>query len=230
MRQIASNLWVNERPQKFYGLELGTRMTLIRLANGDLWVHSPVALDPSLRADVDTIGAVRFIIAPNRFHHLYAAQWRDAYPDARMFAAPGLDAKRKDLKFDGILNDDSVPEWRDQIDQIVFRAFAPLNEVVFCDRTSATLILTDLMFNITHTESAIARALLTLDGAFAEPAVPRSFRALIRWRRYAARQSLDRIMSWNFDRLIVAHGDIVEAGVKQAVENAWRFLRFKISA
>ncbi|HYA35489.1 MAG TPA: DUF4336 domain-containing protein [Candidatus Binataceae bacterium] len=230
MRQIAPNLWVSERPQTFYGLELGTRMTVIRLRSGDLWVHSPVALDSSIRAEVDSIGAIRFIIAPNRFHHLYAGQWRAAYPDARMFAAPGLDTKRKDLKFDSVLNDDGPPEWRDQIDQLVFRAFAPLNEVVFCDRASATLIFTDLMFNITRSESVVARALLRLDGAFAEPAVPRSFRALIRWRRYAARQALERIMSWNFDRLIVAHGDIVETGAKQAVENAWRFLRFKSPA
>ena len=80
LRQLAQDLWVAERTQRFYGLEVGTRMTVIRLADGSLLLHSPVALASELRRELDAIGRVCFAVAPNRVHHLYAGKVAEAYP------------------------------------------------------------------------------------------------------------------------------------------------------
>ncbi|HEX5067892.1 MAG TPA: DUF4336 domain-containing protein, partial [Myxococcota bacterium] len=90
LRQLAPDLWVADRPQSFYGLVVGTRMTVIRLDDGSLLLHSAVKLDPELRKELDALGPVRYVVAPNRVHHLYAGKVRDAYPDARLWIGPGL--------------------------------------------------------------------------------------------------------------------------------------------
>src|SRR5439155_19926082 len=141
LRRLAADLWVAERPQRFYGLEVGTRMTVIRLADGSLLLHSPVVLDPALRRELDSLGTVRFAVAPNRVHHLYAGQVAEAYPEARLWIAPGLERKRPDLAFVAILGDDPPAEWKDEVDQVFFRGRPYENEVVFLHRASRPLIM-----------------------------------------------------------------------------------------
>lgn len=128
-------------------------MTVVRL-DDSLWLHSPVPFDQSIRDQLDSLGPVRFIVAPNRFHHLYVAASAKAFAAARVYCAPGLDRKRKDLRFDAVLDDAAPPEWAGQIDQLIFRAFPPLNEVIFFHRASRTLVMTDLLFNIRESSSA----------------------------------------------------------------------------
>src|SRR5512141_1131626 len=81
LRALAPDLWVADRAQTFYGLPVGTRMTVIRLADGSLLLHSPVELDAGLRAELDAVGRVRYAVAPNRVHHLYAGRVATSYPD-----------------------------------------------------------------------------------------------------------------------------------------------------
>ena len=147
LRALASDLWVAERPQRFYGLEVGTRMTVIRLADGSLLLHSPVALDARLCAELDAIGWVRFVVAPNRVHHLYAGRVVETYPDARLWVAPGVEHKRPDLVYVAVLGDEAPPEWRGQVDQVFFRGRPYENEVVFFHHASRTLVVCDLAFN-----------------------------------------------------------------------------------
>jgi hypothetical protein len=223
LRQLDTHLWVTERPQKILGVQVETRMTVIKLADGTLFVHSPVRLDGVTRASLDQLGPVKHVVAPNRFHHLYVSDYPKNYPDAKIYAAPGLDTKRRDLHFDAILGDLPPPVWSGQIDQIVFRAFGALNETIFFDRRSRTALFTDLLFNINHSDSALTRFMARLDGGFGL-AVPRTFRLPIRMRRRMALGALASILEWDFDRLTVAHGDVVERGAKTAMRNAWLFL------
>ncbi|MBV8451758.1 MAG: DUF4336 domain-containing protein [Deltaproteobacteria bacterium] len=223
LRSIADDLWVAEQPLRYLGVALTTRMTIVRLADGALMVHSPIHLTNELRAATARAGRVRFIVAPNRFHHLSIADWQKANPDVQTFCAPGLDTKRADLKFTGILGDNPPAAWAAEIDQAFMRAFPPLNEIVFFHRKTRTLIFTDLLFNITRHDSAYARFLLRLDGAFHGPAIPRSFMLLLRRRRVECAAFLQRLLSWDFDRAILAHGDIIENDAKAAIERAWQF-------
>ena len=224
LREIDTGIWAAEAPQKFLGAEVGTRMTVIKLADGTLFVHSPVQLDNEIRASLDRVGPVRHVVAPNRYHHLYAADYVRNYPEAKLYAAPGLEAKRRDLHFDSILGDEAPVPWRGQIDQLVFRGFSPLNETVFFHRASRTVLFTDLLFNLTHTDSAWTRFVMKLDGGFGGPGVARTFRLMMKMHKRTVADSVKQILRWDFDRMTLAHGDIVERGAKPAQEAAYSFV------
>jgi hypothetical protein len=107
--QFGPEIWIADGPvTSFYGFPYPTRMAVIRLFNGSLFVWSPVALSGSLRASIDVLGPVRYLVSPNALHHLFLAEWKSAYPEARLYASPRLRGKRKDLAFDVMLA--GVPE------------------------------------------------------------------------------------------------------------------------
>jgi hypothetical protein len=220
---VAGNIWIADRPQRFYGLEVGTRMTVIRLADGSLLLHSPVSLDPELRRELDSIGRVRFAVAPNRVHHLHAGKVADAYPEVRLWVAPGLERKRPDLAFVGVLGDDAPAEWKKEVDQVFFRGRPYENEVVFLHRASGTLIMCDLAFNFGPRAAAPTRLLMRLLRSYGRFGPSKLDPLLIRDRR-AARQSLERILAWDFDRVVVAHGDVLESGGREALRQGYSWL------
>ena len=216
-------LWTVERPQRFYGLEVGTRMTVIRLTDGSLLLHSPVTLDPELCRALDSLGRVRYAVAPNRVHHLYAGDVARAYPGARLWVGPGLERKRPDLAIAGVLGDEAPPEWRGQVDQVFFRGRPFENEVVFLHRASRTLLLCDLAFNFGPRSHPVTRLLMRLVGSYGRFGPSRLDPLLIRDRR-AARASLERILAWDFDRIVVAHGDVLETGGREALRTGYAWL------
>ena len=223
LRKLAEALWVADRPQRFYGLEVGTRMTVMRLADGSLLLHSPVELDAGLRRGLDAIGPVRFAVAPNRVHHLYAGKVAEAYPGARLWVGPGLERKRPDLVFADVLGDEAPAEWKGQVDQVFFRGRPYENEVVFCHRASRTLILCDLAFNFGPRAAAATRLLMRLIRSYGRFGPSKLDPLLIRDRR-AARESLERILAWDFDRVVVAHGDVLESGGHEALRRGYAWL------
>jgi len=223
LRPLAPDLWVADRPQTFYGLPVGTRMTVIRLADGALLLHSPVALDAQLRAELDAIGRVRYVVAPNRVHHLYAGDVATVYPEARLWVGPGLERKRPDLQFEAVLGNEAPGEWRDVVEQTFFRGRPYENEVVFFHRPSRTLVLCDLAFNFgpgTATPTRLLMQLIRSYGTFG----PSKLDPLLIRDRVAARASLERILAWDFDRVVVAHGDVLESGGREALRMGYGWL------
>ena len=223
LRQLAENLWVAERPQSFYGLSVGTRMTVIRLKGERLLLHSPVALDQELREQLDSLGRVCFAVAPNRVHHLYAGDVAEVYPGARLWVAPGLERKRPDLVFEAVLTDEAPEEWREEVDQVFFRGRPYENEMAFFHRSTRTLILCDLAFNFGPSAAAPTRLLMKLIRSYGRLGPSKLDPLLIRDRR-SARESLERILSWDFDRVIVAHGDVLERGGHEILRKGYSWL------
>jgi len=220
---LAENLWVVERPQTFYGLSVGTRMTVVRLSGERLLLHSAVELDAALRTELDAIGRVCFAVAPNRVHHLYAGAVAQLYPEARLWVAPGLERKRPDLAFVAVLGDEAPEEWCGEVDQVFFRGRPYENEVVFFHRASRTLLLCDLAFNFGPRAAAPTRLLMKLIRSYGHFGPSKLDPLLIR-DRVAARQSLERILAWDFDRVIVAHGEILETGGREALRTGYSWL------
>ena len=223
LRKLAENLWVEEQPQRFYGLEVGARMTVMRLSDGSLLLHSPVTLDPRLRHELDSLGAVRYAVAPNRFHHLYAGEVAKAYPEARLWVAPGVERKRPDLEFVGVLGDEAPEQWRDEVGQVFFRGRPFENEVTFLHRPSRTLLLCDLAFNFGPHAPFGTRLFLRLVGGYGRFGPTRLDPLLIR-DRPAARQSFERILAWDFDRVVIAHGEVLETGGPAALRAGYDWL------
>lgn len=224
LRALDRDIWVVERPQSFYGLPVGTRMTVVRLADGALWLHAPVSLDPALRRGLDALGPVRFAVAPNRMHHLYAGEVRQHYPESRLWVAPGLERKRPDLEIEGVLGDEAPAAWRGQVDQAFFRGRPYENEVVFFHRRSRTLLLCDLAFFFGPKAHPATRLLMRLIRSYGRFGPSRLDPLLIRDRK-AARKSLERILAWDFDRIVVAHGDdVLETGGHEALRTGYAWL------
>src|SRR5262249_33533380 len=157
------------------------------------------------------LGPVRYVVAPSKVHHFFVGDYIRAYVEARTFAPPGLAEKRKDLRFDGVLSDEPPPEWRAEIAQHLFRGAAPINEVVFLHRSTRPLLLPDLAFNVPRDKTAGARVFYWLVGAAGRFGPHRIMRLAIR-DRAAARDSVARILEWDFDRVIVTHGEVLETG------------------
>jgi hypothetical protein len=223
LTQLAADLWVATRPLPLVVGDIGTRMTVVRLPDGGLFLHSPVRLDAETRQALDAIGSVRCVVAPSKVHHFFAGDYAAAYPMARVFAAPGLSEKRKDLSIQAVLDDEPQPAWRGAIEQHLFRGAPLLNEVVFFHPASRTLMLTDLAFNMVHPRPGRARVFCRLIGATGRFGPHRMVRLMIR-DRAAARASVRQILAWDFDRVIVTHGEVLETGGKARIAEAFAFL------
>jgi len=225
-RNLAANLWIVDRPFKlpYLRVEVGTRMTCIRLTGGRLLLHSPVKLDAALRQSLDALGEVKAIVAPNRLHHLFLAEYITSYPQARIYTAPSLRKKRPDLRITGELGDEPQNEWRGEIEQQLFRGAPRLNEVVFFHPATRTLVLTDLAFNISKNAAKRSPLFYWLwdVGHFGPHRFVR-LRGIRDWP--AAGASVERILRWDFDRIIVSHGDVVESGGYEQFASAFAFLR-----
>jgi hypothetical protein len=226
MRELAPQLWVVETPLRMLGLECGRRMTIVQLAGGGLWLHSPAPLTDALRSSLDELAEPRFVVAPSAIHgHRFMEQYRDAYPQIELIAGPGLDRRRKDLAFDGALGSSPDPRWSDDLDQAMFLG-GLIPEAVFLHPASQTLILGDLLQAIQPSDptmSLASRVAWRLEGVYGTLATPRTLRISTRNRR-AARRSLEQILAWDFDRIILGHGQMVETGGRAAFANAMNWL------
>jgi glyoxylase-like metal-dependent hydrolase (beta-lactamase superfamily II) len=217
LTNLARDLWIATRQ---FTNELGvvtSRMTVIRLEDGCILVHSPVPIGQDLRSAVENLGQVAALIAPNLFHHQFISEWRAAFPKAKAFCAPGLAAKRSDFKFDGVLEDVSPLEWRGQVDQLLIKGIPDYSEVVFFHRTSRTLIVSDLVFNYSPAQAAS-------DPGGADGLGPHSrIRSAIS-DSAALRESIENVLRWPFDRVIVSHGEIVESDGHARFREGFAFL------
>lgn len=202
-------------------MEVGSRMTVVRLASGYLLVHSPIRPTDAIREELSRLGEVRFIIAPNKYHHLYAGEFAAAFPDARLYVAPGLAEKRKDLRFHGTLSDEPEAFWEDSLKQHLFQGIPAVNEVVFFHPASRTVIFTDLVFNFSSDLTPGQKLFALLDGVYEKTAVSRLTRYILLGDRKKARLSADKILEWDFDRVVLAHKDVVHEGGYEAVKKAF---------
>ena len=211
LRQLDDGLWLTDRKLRMPpGLVLPTNMTVLRLPAGGVLVHAPVRLDATLSEQLDALGGVRAVVAPNSFHHLFAAQYLDAFPQARFFPVPTLRERIDGLPEGEALGAEPPPLWAGLLDQMLFGPRRGICEAVFLHRPSATLILTDLAFNMRRFDGPLSAAGWRLLGVPARFGPSRTARITFLADRAAARADLERILRWHFQRIIVAHGDVLE--------------------
>jgi len=220
---IAADLWDYDAPLTVIGMQIGHRMTVARLADGSLWIHSPTAYTSELSIELAALGAIAHVVAPNCMHDTYLEGWFKACPRARFHGARGFSKFRPDLKFTDALADIPAAAWAGTFEQLVMRGMPRLNEVVFLHRASRTLILTDLAFNLGPEMPWLSRVLLKVNGCYDCFAVSRLLRTTIK-DHAAFRASLERVLAWDFDRIVLSHGRNVEHGGKELLREAFTFL------
>lgn len=222
-QRLDYGIWVAETPLRYF-VEMGRRMTVIDVGAGDLLLHSPAELTAELRGALDGLGRVRFVVAASNLHgHLFMEDYQAAYPRVELFSVPGLPRKRPDLRFASELGDTPDPRWAGVLDQAVLRGHRLLDEVVFLHRPSRSLLVGDAIFNVAA-DAPLALRLWAWGPRLRQRAAPTPlFRFGIRDRK-AARASLDRILGWDFDRIVTGHGDIVVTGGRETLRTAYAWL------
>lgn len=216
LHRVENEIWTYDGSTvNFYGFPFPTRMTVIRLGNGDLWVHSPEKINHALKHELSAMGRVRHLVSPNKLHHLFLPEWIDAFPDAMTYAAPGLAKKRNDISFDVELSEVAPEAWEGEIAQTIFRGSPLMEEVVFFHKPSSTLILTDLIENFNpHTLNWWQLRLARFAGIlYPNGKTPIDWRFSFRFGSMGmARESLMEILAWRPLNIIVSHGECVFGG------------------
>ena len=209
-----------------FGFPFPTRMAVIRLRNGSLWIDSPVPVSTEILTRIQALGPVLYLVAPTPRHvwRLREAQLR--FPKAELWACRQIPAKLRHLPVTGILGS-TVPEaWAADLDQLVFRGNPLLEEVCFFHARSRTLIMDDLIqHHLKEAGKPLRNALLTLVGSSgSQGEVPLDIRWSF-WDRTQARHSLEQLLAWDFDRLVIAHGPCIECDAKAVIEHAFHWLQ-----
>lgn len=196
----------------------------MRLSDGRVLVHSPCPCDAEVLDALRDVGPVSYIVAPGSYHYFHVAAWQEAFPDAETFICPGVERKCPGLEFDAFLSDHAPEQWAGELDQVLVRGNRLIWEVAFLDRPSRTLILTDLVENIGDGSEGTNWVLrfwwkVVMD-MWNEPKPAPEYQ--MGWRdKRAARRSLERILAWDFDRVVIAHGENVERDAKEVLRRAW---------
>jgi hypothetical protein len=216
-----TDLWSAEHELGWQGglISIPVRMTVIRLADGQLVLHSPIPMTDELRTELGALGPVGFIVVPEA-HGKFAEQASQTFPAARLVAAPAAPSKRKALAFHESLADQPPATWAGQIESHLVLGF-PLHEVVLFHRPSRSLVLTDLCFNIHRSSARVARLFFRANGMWQHFGPSRILRRVVT-DRSAFRRSLERVLRWDFERIVPGHGDVLEQGGPAALRAAWR--------
>ncbi|MDI4636098.1 MULTISPECIES: DUF4336 domain-containing protein [Halomonadaceae] len=228
MRYIAENIWIFDgEAVKFYSLPYTTRMTVIALSSGDLWIHSPIKLEPAIQAEVEALGRVKYIIAPNRLHHLFIKQWQQAYPEALVYGTEEVINKRSDLSFDGTLDNATISPWDREIGQLLVTGSPAMKECVFFHKTSGVLIVTDLIENFSPKALPFfKRQVARLSGILAPNGkMPIDWRYSFYLNKAEIRRHIETILSWKPEKIILAHGLIIEENAEDFLRQSFNWLR-----
>lgn len=231
LKPIVFGVWLVDGPAiRFYGLPFSTRATIIRLASGDLWVHSPTKLTRGLQDELRELGPVKHLIAPNWIHYAYLPEWQEAFPGVTTWAAPGVVSRAKEkgleLHVDHRLGQDAPDEWKDEIDQMIVEGSATHREAVFFHRATRTLILTDLIENFEPDKMPLLlQPLLKLAG-ITDPngSMPRDMRATFHNGRDQLRAAVLQMIDWAPERVVLAHGRWFDTDGTDELKRAFSFI------
>ncbi|KAL7552349.1 hypothetical protein ACHAWF_015591 [Thalassiosira exigua] len=225
LKPFAPHIFIIEYPISYAGCTFTSRMTVVKLSSGRILVHSPCEIDDQLKAEIESLGTVDCIIAPGNYHHLHLPSCQKAFPSAKTLICPGVEKKRDDLRYDRIIGDEPDEAYSCDIDQVIIQGNRIINEVAFYHKSSKTLILVDSIELIGDKAPGTNWVLqfwwkyVLRMWNIAKPAPEYQ----MGWRdRVKARKSMERILEWDFDKVIIAHGENIEKDAKDVVREAWQ--------
>jgi hypothetical protein len=220
---VADQIWLLDYPIAYAGCRFNARMSIVRLAGGALMLHSPCDMDDATAKAISQLGTVGCIVAPGSFHHLFVAKAQFRFPDARTYLCPGVERKVPGLRFDWILGSRPPIEWGGTMDQLLIRGSRFMWEVAMLHKPSKTLLVVDAIENFTDQTANVSwqvKAWFKLFGMWNKPKPAPEYR--IGWKdKAAARSSLEEILEWDFDKIVLSHGDNITENAKERARQAW---------
>ncbi|KQR73019.1 hypothetical protein ASG25_20045 [Rhizobium sp. Leaf384] len=230
-KPIAENVWiVDSGPMMAMGIiPLPVRMTIVRLRDGSLWVHSPTQFFAMLQRQLEDLGPIRHFVAPNSAHWTFLEEWQARIPGAVAWAAPGLkdraQVKRSSVRLDHELARDGKTPWDDEIEQIFVDGGGGFCEVCFFHRPSETLILTDLVQNMEPEKLSLPGRIIGRIAGVTAPdgRAPVYLRSVIKKKGEGPRNAARRLVALSPQRVVFAHGACFEdnAAARLATSLDW---------
>jgi hypothetical protein len=229
VQAFAPNIWIIDGPTvRDFGVLFTTRMTVVSLADGSIWIESPVSVPFETLTRITAWGPVRYLVAATPRHVWRLSAWHTLFPDAQLWVPrpTPFTLKKGHLPLTGMLKDSPPSDWEEDFDQLAFQGNPLIEEVLFFHQASRTVILDDLIqVHPSVKGKPLRNALFQLEGVASPPGgVGLDFR-LSFTNRKLARRSLDKLLSWDFDKLIIAHGACIEKDAKPFVAQAFQWLR-----
>lgn len=214
-------IWIMDYPVELLGVAFNARMSVIRLANNKLILHSPGPIDDVVAEAIAELGVVCYIVAPGLFHHMHVKQAQDRYPRAETYICPGVERRDSSLRFDRVLGSHAPAVWCGMIEQELIRGGKYVWEVAMLHKPSKTLLLVDSIEYFTDQTSGtnwqfklLWKFVLRM---WNKPKPAPEYRR--GWR--AALPSLSRILEWDFEKIVLSHGDNVLRDAKDLARSAW---------
>ena len=223
LTRLADNIWSSRCLLGMGLVSLSRRMTIVRLPDGSLWLHSPNDLSRELLDEVAALGPVRWLVAPNRVHHRALREWKNACPEAGMLGVPGLAEKMPGIPFDGILDGDPPEGWGGALEMLHTEGAPKLSEIAFFHVPSRTLILTDFVFNQGPDSGlpALSRVLLKGMKAYGGLGPSRIFRFVVEDTAAVGRSIRAMLDRWPVERVSMSHGEILEEDAAERLREAY---------
>ena len=219
----APGVWLDIAPVRILGMPLAATMTVLRLDDDRLLLHSPIPMTADRRAAVDALGRVAHLYAPNLYHHLYVGEWAAAYPSARLHGPARLAKKRPDLRIGRVHGGGTEPAFAGIVDELCIDGFR-LYESVLIYRPARAAIVADLVHNVGRPRHPWATMYTRAMGFYDRVALSRMIRWVAVSDRAALRRSVDAVLALPFDSLVVGHGTPLAAGGKEALAAAYSWL------
>lgn len=231
LKAVAADIFiVDSALPGLLGKVLPARMTVIRLADGSLLLHSPVRFAVQLKTELQAIGQIAHLVAPNIAHWIFLRDWQQACPGAATWAAPGLrerrQVKRSGVQLDHDLGETAPAVWGDTVKLVMVRGGFGFHEAALFHQPSRTLVLTDLVANLELPKlPKMARPIVRLLGMAAPTGMPPLYlRAVIKLRKQAAVRAASRLLDLCPDRVIFAHGRWFETDATASLRQSLRWL------
>jgi hypothetical protein len=235
LKPFDEDIWIVDGPvvrMAYFGgsVPFPTRMVVVRLGGGELFVWSPTEPGEKLLSRMESLGPVRHLVSPNKIHYAHIAAWKRAFPQAVAWASPGVRERAAsqniEVAFDADLGDTAEAGWSADLDQIVFRGSRYMEEVVFFHKKSRTVILADLIENFETEKLGRVHGWATRLAGATHPdgKAPLDLRMTFLGRKKEAKTSLSRMLEWNPEKVVMAHGRPYERDGAAELRRAFRWV------
>lgn len=222
LENIGNEIWVAEHDFKMGAIDFGGRMTVIRLEDGSLLLYSVIAIDDALAEELAALGEVKHLVGPNSLHHLFLDDAIARYPDAKVYGPKALRDKRSELEFHVAL-EHGAP-WP-ELPMLVMEGAPQVDEVVLYHPASKTLVMCDLCFNIHEARGWFSPLFFRMLGVWKKVKQSPLWRFALTKDRAAAERSLAPMWAWDFERVVISHGRLIEGpNAKQRLARGMRWM------
>jgi hypothetical protein len=218
-RRIADDVVLMTFPWRTLGIDFRRNVTLLRLANGRVVVHSTAPFTEQDIAAIKRFGEPSWLVEVTVMHDTFAKEGRKALSNIPYLAPDGF------AKATGVQTESLLPpprDWDGEIDVLRIDGVR-MNEHALFHRRSRTVVVADLFFSFPEETSGwtrfFVRQVMRLPRLFG---ISSLYRRLVIGDKPAFKRSMHTLLSLDFERLIVAHWKPLEINAKRAVEQALR--------